>query len=164
MNIKLTVFAVSGLLLLAAPSLRSQNTNTFKYQLAFENDRRLGEQSLLPPGLKEKMKLTNAQRNELKAIEDDFTHTSKEYQIANQSRIDSAQEAIRRARASKDKAEIQAARKRLQDVWVGLQREREAAVHQIKPLLTPEQLKVLEDPKNQWQENHADEMNDPSAK
>jgi Spy/CpxP family protein refolding chaperone len=123
----------------------------------------LGERSLLPPGLKEKLKLTEEQRIELKPIEDDFANASQQYQTANQSRIDDAQEANRRARASKDAAQIQAARKQLQDVWVGLQRDREAAVNQVKPLLTPDQLKVLEDPKNQWHENHADESNDPSA-
>jgi len=29
-----------------------------------------------------------------------------------------------------------------------------AAVTKIKPLLTPDQLTVLEDPQNQWQESH----------
>jgi hypothetical protein len=36
-------------------------------------------------------------------------------------------------------------------------------VRQIKPLLTPAQLNVLEDPKNQWRESHGNEANDPSA-
>ena len=70
-----------------------------KYQKAFENDRSLGERSLLPPGLKEKLKLTDEQRGELKPIEDDFANTCQQYQIANQPRIDAAQEAIRQARA-----------------------------------------------------------------
>jgi vacuolar-type H+-ATPase subunit E/Vma4 len=135
-----------------------------KYQVALENDRSLGERSLLPPGLKEKMKLTDAQRTELKPIEDDFANTSQQYQTANQPRIDAAQEANRQARASKDTAQIQAAREQLQQVWAGLQPYREAAVKRIKPLLTPEQLEVLEDAKNQWRENHANEANDPSAK
>jgi Spy/CpxP family protein refolding chaperone len=134
-----------------------------KYQKAFENDRSLGERSLLPPGLKEKMKLTDEQRADLKPIEDDFANTSEQYQTANQPRIDAAQEANRQARASKDTAQIQAARKQLQQVWAGLQPDREAAVNKIKPLLTPDQLKVLEDAKNQWRENHAAEANDPSA-
>jgi hypothetical protein len=64
---------------------------------------------------------------------------------------------------SKDTAQIQAARQQLQQVWAGLQPYRETAIKQVKPLLTPEQLKVLEDPKNQWRENHAAEVNDPSA-
>jgi hypothetical protein len=51
----------------------------------------------------------------------------------------------------------------LQQVWAGLQPYRETAIKQVAPLLTPEQLKVLEDPKNQWRENHAAEANDPSA-
>jgi Spy/CpxP family protein refolding chaperone len=172
MNTKLTLLAISSSLMLAAPALLAQNTNTntlpltqtLKYQVALENDRSLGERSLLPPGLKEKMKLTDAQRTELKPIEDDFANTSQQYQTANQPRIDAAQEANRQARASKDTAQIQAAREQLQQVWAGLQPYREAAVKRIKPLLTPEQLEVLEDAKNQWRENHANEANDPSAK
>ena len=136
---------------------------TAQYQAALQNDRSLGERAILPPGLKEKMKLTNAQRTELKAFEDEFANTSKQYQAANQSRIDSALEASRRARASKDPAQIQAARKHLHDIWVGLQRDRKAAVYRIKPLLTPDQIKVLEDANNQWLENDDDEVNDPSA-
>jgi tryptophan 2,3-dioxygenase len=67
------------------------------------------------------------------------------------------------ARASKDAGKIQAARKQLQTVWAGLQPYRDSAVKQIKPLLTPEQLIVLEDAGNQWRESHATEANDPSA-
>ena len=171
MKTKLTLLALSGSLVLAAPAMLAQNTNTntlpltqtLKYQVALENDRSLGEQSLLPPGLKEKMKLTDAQRAELKQIEDDFAKTSQEYQKANQPRIDAAQEANRQARVAKDTARIQAARAQLQQVWAGLQPYRDAAVIRVKPLLTPAQLTVLEDPKNQWRENHADEANDPSA-
>jgi hypothetical protein len=172
MSTKLTLVVISSSLLLAAPALLAQSTNTntlpltqtLKYQVALENDRSLGERSLLPPGLKEKMKLTNEQRTELKPIEDDFAKTSQQYQTANQPRIDAAQEANRQARLSKDMAQIQAAREQLQQVWAGLQPYRVAAVKQIKPLLTPDQLTVLEDAKNQWRENHAAEANDPSAK
>jgi hypothetical protein len=171
MKIKFTLLAISGSLLLAAPALLAQNTNTnslplnqtLKYQVALEHDRSLGEQSLLPPGLKEKLKLTEAQRAELKSFEDDFAKTSLEYQAANQPRIDAAIEANRQARASKDAAQIQTARAQLQQVWAGLQPDREATVSRIKPLLTPEQLKILEDMKNQWREHHADQANDPSA-
>jgi hypothetical protein len=99
----------------------------------------------------------------LKPIEDDFAKTSREYQKANQPRIDAAVEEGRQARASKDTAQILVARKDLQDVWSGLQRFRDLAVDHVKPLLTPEQLALLEDPSNQWREDHADEANDPSA-
>ena len=171
MKTKLALLVMGSSLVLATPALLAQNTNTntlpltqtVKYQAAFENDRSLGERCLLPPGLKEKLKLTAGQRTELEPIERDFAKTSQEYQAANQPRIDAAKEANRQARASKDTAKIQAARKQLQQVWAGLQPYREAALRQIKPLLTPDQLKILEDPKNQWRENHADEANDPSA-
>jgi Spy/CpxP family protein refolding chaperone len=171
MKSKLTLLAISSSLVLAAPALLAQDTNTntltltqtVKYQKALENDRSLGERSLLPPGLKEKLKLTDAQRTELKPIEADFAKTCQEYQTANQPRIDAAQEANRQARASKDTAQIEAARKQLQQVWAGLRPYREAAVNQIRPLLTPDQLAILDDPKNQWRENHGQEANDPSA-
>ena len=109
------------------------------------------------------MKLTEEQRGELKPIEDDFANTCQQYQIANQPRIDAAEEANRQARASKDTAKIEAARKQLQQVWAGLRPYREAAVKQIKPLLTPDQITILDDAKNQWRENHGNEANDPSA-
>jgi hypothetical protein len=173
MKIRLTLFAIGGSLALTAPVSLAQNTTantnslplvqTVKYQDALEHDRSLGEQSLLPPGLKEKLRLTDEQRVELKPIEDDFARTSEQYQTANQPRIDAAQEAIRRARESKDTAQIQVARQQLQAVWAGLQRYRDTAVILVKPLLTPDQITILEDPKNQWLENHVAEANDPSA-
>ena len=84
MKVKLTLFALGSSLLLVAPALRAQNTNTntlplaqtLKYQVALENERSLGERSLLPPGLKEKMRLTDAERAELKPIEDEFANTA----------------------------------------------------------------------------------------
>jgi len=163
---------ISGSLVLAASASPAQDTNTnstnsltqtAKYQKAFEMDRALGELSLLPPGLKEKLNLTRAQRDDLKPIEDDFVTTCWEYKVANQPRIDAAQEAIRQARATKNTAQIQVARTQLQQVWVGLRPYRVTAVNQIKPLLTPDQLAILNDAKNQWSENHAEEANDPSA-
>lgn len=171
MKITFTLLTISSSLLLTAPALLAQNTNTnslplnqtLKYQVAFEHDRSLGEQSLLSPGLKEKLQLTEAQRTELKPFEDDFAKTSLEYQTANQPRIDAAIEANRQARAAKDATQIQTARAQLQQVWAGLQPDRMATVGKIKPLLTPQQIKILEDPKNQWRENHADQASDPSA-
>jgi len=172
MKTKLTLLAICSSVMLATPAMLAQDTNingtnvltqTWKYQKAFENDRSLGERSLLPPGLKEKLKLTDEQRGELKPIEDDFSNTSWQYQTANQPRIDAAQEAIRQARASKDTEKIDAARKQLQQVWAGLSPYRVAAVKQVRPLLTPDQLTILDDAKNQWRENHVAEANDPSA-
>ena len=171
MKTNFTLFVMSSSLVLLTPVLLAQNTNTntlpltqtVKYQAVSENDRSLGERCLLPAGLQEKLRLTEQQRTELKPIEQDFAKTSKEYQVANQPRIDAAHEANRQACVSKDTAQIQAARSQLQQVWAGLLPYREAAVERIKPLLMPEQLAILEDPKNQWRENHANEANDPSA-
>lgn len=181
MKTKITLLLLGGTLSLLTPSLRAQITNSnshpflltntnspalngnLSYQPDLAHERTLGERSMLPAGLKQKMKLTLAQRTELKPIEDEFAKTCKLYRTANQSRIDAAQEAAQKARLSKDPARIQLARLRLQNIWVGLQRDRESAVQQIKRHLTPEQLKILEDPTNQWRENQADEVNDPSA-
>ena len=58
MKTKLILLAIRSSLALAAPALLAQDTNTngtniltqtWKYQKAFENDRSLGERSLLPP-------------------------------------------------------------------------------------------------------------------
>ena len=173
MRTKLAVLASSSSLLLGVPALLAQNISTnlnslplnqtLKYQVALENDRLLGERALLPPGLKEKMRLTAEQRTELKPMEDDFANTSEQYQIANQPRIEAALEASRQARESKDAGRIEAARQQLQQVWAGLKPYRDNAVKQIKPLLTPDQVSVMEDATNQWRENHGYEANDPSA-
>ena len=171
MKTKLSLLAISGSLLFGAATVPAQNTSTnalplnqtVRYQVALENDRSLGERSILPPGLKEKMRLTDEQRSELKPIEDDFANTSQQYQIANQSRIDAALEVSRQAREAKDAGRIEAARRQLQQAWAGLQPYRQAAVKQIRPLLTPDQIIILEDAKNQWHENHGNEANDPSA-
>jgi hypothetical protein len=171
MKIEFALLAISSTLLLGAPALLAQNTSTnslplnqtVKYQVALENDRLLGERALLPPGLKEKMRLTAEQRTELKPMEDDFANTSEQYQIANQPRIEAALEASRQARESKDAGRIEAARQQLQQVWAGLKPYRDNAVKQIKPLLTPDQVSVMEDATNQWRENHGYEANDPSA-
>ena len=171
MKTRLTLFVIGSSLVLGAPALLAQNTNTnslpliqtVKYQEALENDRSLGEQSILPPGLKEKLKLSKEQRAELKPIEDDFAKTCQRYQKSNQPQIDAAHEADRQGRAMKDTAQIQAARQQLQDVWAGFQPYRVRAVEQIKPLLTSDQITILDDPKNQWRENHTAEADDPSA-
>ena len=163
----------SSALWLTAGTLLAQdnttNTNslplnqTVKYQLALENDRSLGERALLPPGLKEKLRLTDEQRAELKPIEADFARTSAQYESANQSRIAAALDVGRQARFSKDSAKIATARHQLQMAWAGLQPYREAAVKDVRPLLTPEQIVILDDDKNQWRETHGNEANDPSA-
>jgi hypothetical protein len=163
----------AGLLWPGVPALFAQSTNsstnalpmnqTLRYQVAVENDRALGEHALLPPGLKEKMRLTDQQRAELKPLEAEFTKTSDEYQSANQPRIDAAVEANRLARLSKSTAQLVAARRQLHNVWAGLQPDRVAAVKLIRPLLTPDQILILDDPANQWRESHGSEANDPSS-
>jgi hypothetical protein len=110
MKNKFILSAIGGSLLLGAASLSAQimdtnvNTNSppanqaVKYQVMPENDRSLGERALFPPGLREKLRLTDDERAELRPIEADFAKTSQEYQAANQPRIDAATEAIRLAR------------------------------------------------------------------
>jgi hypothetical protein len=175
MKAKFILSVLGGSMLLGAASLSAQiiypgpYTNSLptgqslKYPAMLENDRDLGEQALFPPGLREKLQLTDEQRAELRPIEADFAKTSQEYQVANQPRIDAAKDAIRVARGSKNEAQIQSARHQLQTVWAGLQQYRDESIRQVKRLLTPDQVTVLEDPANQWREDHANEANDPSA-
>jgi hypothetical protein len=171
MKTKFTLLAIGSLLLLVAAPAPAQTagtnalpfTATLKYQAARDNERGLGEHALLPPGLKEKMKLTADQRADVKPFEDDFAETSQEYETANQPRIEAAEDAVRAARANKSESQIQAARKQLQAVWAGLEPSRAAAVKHIKTVLTPEQIAILEDPANRWRESHGTEANDPSA-
>jgi len=173
MKTKIRLLAIGFMLLLALTSVSAQdistNTNalpltqTVKYQNAVEYERSQGERSLLPPGVKVKLRLTDDQLADLKPIEDDFATTCDQYQTANQPRIDAALEAGRRARDSKDETQIQQARQQLQEVWAGLQPYRTRAVKQVRKILTPDQLAILDDPQNQWRENHGNEANDPSA-
>jgi hypothetical protein len=180
MNGKFLQLAIVVCLMLAVPAVRAQNitTNTIyinsesrnfpvvvtlKYQDAVICERTLGEHSLLPPGLKDKMKLTHKQCEALKPFEDDFAGTSQQYEAANQFRIDAAGDVSRQVRGSKNAAQIQAARNESQAAWAGLQPYRDSAVQKIQPLLTPEQIAILEDPQNQWHENHVYETHDPSA-
>ena len=165
MKTKLTLLVISSSLLLAAPALLAQNnlstnastigaTNNFtststNAQARTNKAAFKGQQLILATGITEKLKLTDEQKVELKPIEEDFGNISQEYQTANQPRIDAANEAIRQAVASKDPGQIQAARAQLQAVWAVFQPDRAAAIAKIKPLLTPEQIKILEDPKNQ---------------
>ena len=162
MKTKFSLLIAAGSLLPVALCLPAQTNSTNSLPqnqtvkctaVALENDRLEGERAILPPGLKEKMRLTDEQRAELKPIENDFADTSEQFQIANQPRIEAAQEADRLARETKDAGRIAAARKQLQQVWAGLQPYRAAcAVIRIKPLLTPEQITILEDANNQWRE------------
>lgn len=137
----------------------STNAQTGKFPKALAR-----EQLVLPATLKSRLRLTDEQQTELKQIEADFAITSQEYITANQPRIDAAMEANRQARASKDPAQVRAARAQLQQVWAGLLAYRMSDVNRIKPLLTPEQLKILEATQNQWQDHPAAEANDPAAK
>jgi hypothetical protein len=182
MKTKFTLLIIGSLLVLAPPALLAQNitTNTtyintdsnsnsfpipltLKYHEALICDRSLGEHSLLPPGLKEKMRLTGEQRDKLKPIEDAFARTSQRYEAANQFIIDAAGDVSRQVRGSKNTSQIQAARDQSQIVWAGLEPDRVASVKQIKSVLTPDQIAILADPQNQWRENHVHAANDPSA-
>lgn len=182
MNTKITLLTVGSLLLLARSAVLAQANSAANnatnvavnsassIPAATNAEPRTnitsvaGEHLLLPPGLKEKLKLSDEQRAALKAIEDDFARTSQEYKAANQPRIEAAQAAGRQAREAKDQAQIQTARSQWQQVWAGLQPYRSTAVLKFKPLLTPDQLKVLEAPQNQWRDNPPGGAKDLSAK
>jgi hypothetical protein len=180
MKTKFILLVISCSVALAAPALLAQaiTTNTIyindesksfpvivtlKYHETLISDRSMGEHSLLPPGLKLKMKLTGEQRDALKPIEDDFAATSRQYEAANQTKIDAAGDVSRQVRGSKNTAQIRTARAQSQAVWAGLQPDRTAAAKEIEPLLTRDQIAIFKDPQNEWRENHVYEANDPSA-
>jgi hypothetical protein len=102
-------------------------------------------QPLLPPELKERLKLSDTQQAELKTIEDDFARTLQEYEAANKARIDAAYEADRQARLAKDERLIKAAAEQFTLVWAGVRPERKAAMARVKEVLTPEQLKFVQE-------------------
>jgi Spy/CpxP family protein refolding chaperone len=173
MKTELILLAIGGSLLLAAPALLAQSifaTNITTGEVTSSpspavtntppriHPRESGDEHLLlSSGTRDKLRLTDEQKAEMKQIEEDFAKTSREYKAANQPRIDAAREASRQARAAKDPVQIEAARAQLQEAWAGLQPYRTAAVTKIKPLLTPNQRKILDDPTNQWNENHGAE-------
>ena len=175
MKTKFIRYAIGGSLLLGAAALTAQTvepgtnnisrplSQTVRNQAMVESDRDLGEHALFTPGLRENLRLTEDEQAELRPIEADFAKTSQEYQAANQPRIDAAREAIQLARGSKNEAQIQSARHQLQQTWAGLQKYRNESIRQVKLLLTPAQVAILEDPANQWREDHTYEANDPSA-
>lgn len=101
-------------------------------------------QPLLSDSLRDRLQLSSLQVAELSTIEGDFAKTVREYQVANQSRLDAAYEADRQARIAKNDARLKAAWEQYELVWSGLQPERTAALARVKPLLTPAQLKVFE--------------------
>jgi|SRR5665213_1990215 len=180
MKSKFTLLAIGCSVVLTVPALPAQDITTktiyynarskdfpvvvtLKYHDAVVCERTLGEHSLLPPGLKDKMKLTPEECDALKPFEDDFAGMSRQYEAANQSRIDAAGDVSRQVRGSKNAAQIQAARSESQAAWAGLEPCRDSAVKKIQPLLTSEQFAILDDPENQWRENHDYEAHDPSA-
>ena len=115
---------------------------------------------LFPPGLKSRLRLTDAQQTEVKAIERDYTQAVLEYKRANQPRIEAAQEALQKATAANDPAQLQAARAQLDLAWQGLRATRLSAIAKTKLLLTPAQAKLIDDPKVHWNGNP---YNQPAA-
>ena len=73
----------------------------------------------------EKLNLTDEQKTKLKSIEESFGKAQHEYYLAHND-------------------EIEAARKALEKAMSGLQEQRQAAMEQIKALLTPEQKALIQ--------------------
>jgi len=173
---KLIVYLIAGVLVSAPHYMMAQDqpaantgTNYFpllnspEYLNSVNQEKKVGERCLFPPGLKVLMRLTNAQKRDLKPLEDEFAKTAEQYRVANRVAIDGALVAERDARMAKDQALIEAARKRLQDAWSGLQSARADFVFRARAFLTPDQLVILDDPNNQWRESYPVEADDPSA-
>jgi hypothetical protein len=165
---KLYLLGISLSLLQAAPALHAQENSSTNVSANFSvnvstptssvtnaEPRRAAkpperQELLLLPKVKARLEITEAQQSEFRSIEQDFAVTCRQFKAANQPRIDSALEADRQGRNAKDDAQIRAARLQLQQVWSGLQPYRTAATARLKTLLTPAQLRIVEDPANQW--------------
>jgi hypothetical protein len=113
--------------------------------------------ALFPFGLKPRLRLTDAQKADVKTIEADYVQAVLEYKRANQARIDAANEALQKAVAANDAAQIQAARAQQELAWQGLRAARLSAIAKLKLSLTPSQVKLVDDPKLQWRDNPYDQ-------
>jgi len=156
MKTKLTLLVMGSSLVLATPALLAQK-HQHQYPLPHPN-REIPGRRLRMTGLwandvsaarlKEKLQLTADQITDLKLIEDDFANTSQQYQAANQPRIDAAHESNRQARPVEGPGTNSGGRAAsLQQVLGRSPPYREAAVKQIRPLLTRSNFEVLENPK-----------------
>ena len=129
MNAKLFALVLGCAGLLAGPALRAGET-TATSPTGTPPAHRDGPPPrnmafLLPPPMLEKLNLTDEQKTKLKSIEESFGKAQHEYYLAHND-------------------EIEAARKALEKAMSGLQEQRQAAMEQIKALLTPEQKALIQ--------------------
>ena len=128
---KAKLFAVAlGSLLLVSPTLRAGETNCppapSQPQIRKEGPPR-GQFMVIPPQMIEKLNLTEDQKAKLKSIEEAFNKAQQEYFTTHKDEIDAARQAMTKAMS-------------------GLQEQRQAAMEQLKALLTPEQMEMLHRP------------------
>jgi len=136
MKAKLFAVVLGSSLLLGSSVLRAGDTNTTSQPTPPPPHRDgppRGMGSILPPQMVEKLNLTEDQKAKLKPIEESFAKAQQEYIAAH-------------------KDEIDAARKAMETAMVGLQEQRKAAMEQVKSLLTPEQMALIQSKRGEGRE------------
>ena len=145
MRNKVILCVLGSSLLLTAPALRAEHTNSpagppSKHQ----------REGLLPPNVVEKLNLTDEQKAKLKAITEKFEKNRDEYVAAHRSEMDAARTAMQDA--GNDAEKKKEAREQMGKAMSGLQTERKAAIDELRALLTDEQKKILEESKPKHRE------------
>lgn len=143
MKTKLIALAIGSSLLLASPVLRAEDTGTTTPPAGGGRHHKEGGPKgdhLLPPRLEEKLNLTEDQKTKIKAIEESFDKTRKEYYEAHKTDIEAA-------KTSGDES-------KKKEVKGGLIKQRKDAVDQIRSLLSDEQKKTWDEAKENFKEHH----------
>ncbi len=148
MRNRLILVAIGSSMLLASPPLRAEDTSSTNAPPARQHKagpRGAMVEHLIPPRLEEKLNLTEDQKPKIKAIEESYTKTAQEYRTAHKAEFDAARAAREEATKSNDPAKRKEAGEKFRQAMAGLQPQRQAAVDQIKSLLTDEQKKTWEE-------------------
>jgi Spy/CpxP family protein refolding chaperone len=156
MKKQLILFTIGSSLMLAPLALRAEDTEGPKPGGPPHREMKHGPkfERLIPPGLEEKLKLTEDQKTKIKAIEDSFKKTREEYMAAHKAEFEAGHEAMKAARESNDEGKRKEAGQKLRGLREGMAEHRKVALDQVKSLLTDEQKKLWEEEKQKFQEKH----------
>lgn len=153
MKTTVTVITLGCSLLLAVPSARAEKPAVRPGGGPVKLEKR--EHGLLPPPLVEKLNLSEEQKAKLQEIEKQWAKTRDEYMAAHKAEFDAARAAAAEARKSEDPAKRREARLMMARAMEGLQPQRQAAMEQVKAILSDEQKKILEQARADFQERRS---------
>lgn len=149
----LMLIAIGSALVLGGPAMRAEDAAvTTKPAVEGKRHQKGPREHLLPPGVVDKLNLTEDQKAKIKGIEEAYAKTAKEYRQAHKAEYDAARAAMKEARESKDDAKRKEALEKLKQADAGLQPQRQAAIEQIKSNLTDEQKAILDQAKERAKE------------